>query len=773
MRNEPQDMKIKVGFGKQMREIKVKIAEGDIPPYQPGDTLDEIGKGRNRLDAYAKVTGQAKFTYDRKLPGMLYGRILRSPHANATVKSIDTSAAEKMPGVKAVIKFHEAFRNRSVRHAGAGVAALAAETEAQAEAALRVIKVDYDVLPFAVTKEDSIAKDAPTVAGPNSENVVSGKRWNESQNEYEDRLEDQKTRTEEGFKKAKHIVEGTFRTQVQVHNALETHGVVCSWDGDSILIYASTQGTFSCVGEAKSARGPTKARNAHVISEYVGGGFGAKFGLGREGVAAALLAKSAKKPVHLMLNRREEQTDAGNRPDSHQELKLGLDAKGKIQVLRAYSWGTAGPGKSGAGARNQVIYDIPMLDKIEYNVRTNCGSARAMRAPGFPQGAFALESLLDMAADKVGIDPIEIRKRNDSHPVRLAEYDIGAEKIGWKKNRNRNPGAGKGPIMKGVGCASNEWFAAGGSGAACLVRIDQNGHVEVRNGGQDIGTGLRTIMAQVAAEELGLKITEIETFIGDTHDPRCPGSGGSTTTPTLMPAVRLAAHNAAIELLHLIASKMKWKADELEFRGAKVVRKDGRKLSKEISFKQVCALIPDDVLEVNERRPAMKIPGRRRPRANYQGFADTNSGVQFAEVEVDIETGVVKVKRVVAVQDSGQIINAKTAESQVRGAIIQGVSYALFEDRVMDRQEGRMLNADLENYKIAGPMECPEIDVTLLDVYNGKNNTNSMGLGEPPIIATAGAIANAVANAIGARVMSIPITPKKVLAALEKKRKNR
>ncbi len=755
-------VKITVGFEDHLKEISVKINENDILPYQPTDSFDEVGQDRDRLDAIAKVTGAARYTFDRKLDGMIYGRILRSPHPHAKVLSIDSSVAKKMPGVKAIIEFQEVFRTRAVRYVGEGVAAVAAETEAQAEAAIRALKVDYEILPFAVTKEDAMAEGAPAVASPNSSNVIAPRAWGRSEKEQQAHLEDQKAEADEAFAQVKHVVSGNFATQVQVHNALETHGVVCQWQGENLKIYASTQGTFSCRGQATSSRGPIKARNARVIAEYVGGGFGAKFGLGREGVAAAVLAKKAKRPVHLMLNRREEQTDAGNRPDSYQELKLGLDAKGRIQVMRAHSWGTAGPGRSGAGARNSIIYNIPKIDKVEYNVRTNCGGARAMRAPGFPQGAFALESLLDMAADEVGIDPVELRKRNDSHPIRLAEYDMGAEMIGWRKNRNRNPGGGKGAIKRGLGCASNEWFAAGGRGAACLIRVNKNGHVEVRSGGQDIGTGLRTIMAQVAAEELGLGISDVETFIGDTNDPRCPGSGGSTTTPSLMPAVRIAAHKTARELLTLVAEKLKWDLEKLTFKKGLVVRKDGKKLKKTVSFKQVCALIEGEVLEINEKRLA-----------NYGGFSSTNSGVQFADVEVDTQTGVVRVKRMVAVQDSGVILNKKTAESQVRGAVIQGVSYALFENRVMDRQKGHMLNADLENYKIAGALECPEIEVKLLNVFNGKNNTSSMGIGEPPIIATAGAIANAVANAIGVRVMSIPITPKKVLEALKNKGKRK
>ncbi|MCA9320541.1 MAG: xanthine dehydrogenase family protein molybdopterin-binding subunit, partial [Planctomycetes bacterium] len=230
------------------------------------------------------------------------------------------------------------------------------------------------------------------------------------------------------------------------------------------------------------------------------------------------------------------------------------------------------------------------------------------------------------------------------------------------------------------------------------------------------------------------------------------------------PAVRLAAHNAARELLGRVAEKHEWKADELEFRNGLVVRKDGKSHGKTVSFEAACQLIDENVLEVNERRPVVN---RRRP--NYQGFQETNAGVQFAEVEVDVETGEVRVIKVVAVQDCGKIINPKTATSQIRGGVIGGVSYALFERRTVDRQEGRVVNADMENYKILGAKDMPEIDVVLLDVWNGKNNTGVMGLGEPPTIATAAAIANAVYNAIGVRIESLPITPAKVLEALARK----
>ncbi|MFQ5654773.1 MAG: xanthine dehydrogenase family protein molybdopterin-binding subunit, partial [Planctomycetota bacterium] len=482
---------------------------------------------------------------------------------------------------------------------------------------------------------------------------------------------------------------------------------------------------------------------------------------GREGVAGALLARAAGAPVRLMLDRREEHTSTGNRPDSRQELTMGLRSDGTVVAFRAQSWGTAGTGVRGAGAHNDVIYNLGVVDKIEHGVRTNCGGARPLRAPGFPQGVFALEGLMDIAAEALGIDPIELRKKNDDHPIRRVEYDVAKARIRWDERRRRRPGSDPGPVKTGLGCASNLWFAAGGGGASVLVRIHRSGVVEVRNGAQDIGTGTRTIMGMVAAEELGIPLEAVRTFIGDTADPRGPGSGGSTTAPTITPAARLAAHNAKRRLLEIVAEARGWEAADLDLEGGRVVGRKGAALDRVLSFQQACALMDEDQIEVLQERPVL---GRRRP--NYGGLSNTNSGVQCAEVEVDTETGEVRVRRVVAVADAGKLINPKLAESQVRGGVIQGLSYALFERRVMDRQEGRMLNADLEAYKIAGPVDCPQIDVTLLDVYMGRNNTNVMGLGEPPIVATAAAVANAIYNATGARVTSLPITPRKVLVAL-------
>ncbi|MCA8961205.1 MAG: xanthine dehydrogenase family protein molybdopterin-binding subunit [Planctomycetes bacterium] len=745
--------KIRVGFGENYKELEVVIPSGDIPPYQPGDRLELVGQRSDRVDAAAKVTGRAQYTYDRRPAGMIYGRMLRCPHANADVIAVDLSKARAMPGVRAALDLTKLFELKSVRYAGTGVAAVAADTEQQAEAALRAIEVAYDVLPFAVTTEAAMRETAPQVGRGDQENVVEARRRGRRDSGPSEAEVDAALAT------ADHVIEATFETQVQTHSPLETHGTVMHWEGDHITCYASTQGTFSVRNELTSRNGPVGVETARVITEFVGGGFGSKFGAGREGVTCAFLSKESGRPVRLMLDRREEQTDAGNRPDSIQKIRMGVRNDGSIAAYKVQSWGTPGSGGGGAGAHNDVIYELGLKHKQEYTVRTNTGGARALRAPAWPQGVFALEGMMDMAAERLGVDPIEFRRKHDRHSIRVAEYDIARERSGWDARRRKVPGSDAGPVKRGLGVASTIWFNAGGRGAAVRVRIHKNGTVEVRNGAQDIGTGTRTIMGMCAAEELGLDITKVKTAIGDTDDPVGPGSGGSTTAPTLTPAARLAGFRAKQALLAVVAEAKGWNAADLDLRTGHVVRKDGGAIEP-LTFEQACALMVDDQIDIVEER---------RPNIRGGGFEANNAGVQIAEVEVDTETGEVRVIQVTAVADAGVLINPKLAESQVRGGIIGGVSYALFERRIMDRIEGRMLNSDLENYKLCGAVDCPKIDVALLNVHMGHNNTNVMGLGEPPTIATAAAIANAVHNATGARVHSLPITPRRVLEALERK----
>src|SRR5579883_1656215 len=326
-----------------------------------------------------------------------------------------------------------------------------------------------------------------------------------------------------------------------------------------------------------------------------------------------------------------------------------------------------------------------------------------------------------------------------------------ANSVVWKERGRKSKQSGT--VKSGVGLACGVWYKIVSTATQAQIDVHDDGRVEVLNGAQDIGTGTRTVMAQVAAEELGLSLDAITVKLGDTDWPIGPGSGGSCTAASIAPAVRTAAYQVKRKLLSLAAKTLKTTIDDLEMKRGSVASKKDH--SKSLSWKQLAARIPGGKLSVVADRSH-----------DYQALSELTGGVQIAEVEVDTATGSVRVKRVSAVHDFGRPINRMTAESQINGGIIQGVSYALFEDRVLDEKTGRMVNPDLESYKIATVNDCPEIDVTILEVFNGGNATGTVGLGEPPTVPTAAAIANAVADAIGVRVLELPITPARVLAAL-------
>ncbi len=746
MAADDRTVKLRLGFPGHEKIVEAKVPADEPVPWHLDDTLRTAGRPHSRVDAVLKVTGRAKFASDIRPKGLLHGKFLRCPHAHAKVRSIDASAAETLPGVRAV----EIFPGKEVRYAWDFVAVVAADTEDIVRDALERIRVEYDVLPFVVGTEAAMAAGAPPVFQDRPDNVREMSR---------DRSDgdDTERQVEEALRGAARTVEAVCRTQVQTHTCLETHGAVASFEGDTLTVWASTQATFGVRGDLAEIFG-IPASSVRVITEHMGGGFGSKFGADAAIAWAARLSKKTGRPVKLMLDRREEHTSTGNRPDSVQKMRLAVGEDGKLGAYRIRTLGTGGIAGNGAGARNPMIYRFGKVDKREFAVLTNAGPLAAMRAPGHPQGSFALETIIDMAAEAAGLDPLEFRRRNDDHPIRSVQYGIGAERIGWDR-RAATPA--RGPVRRGLGMAATRWGNPGGPPAEVIVRISRDGSVEVRNGCQDIGTGTRTVMGLVVAEELGLPLPAVKVFLGDTRDPVGPGSGGSMTIGSVTPAARQGAWLARRELLALAAEALGVPAETLDLRDGRVVSTADP--AKVMSFAEACRLIRTDVISAT---------GRRR-RDRYPGFSGENGGVQFVEVEVDTDLGQVRVVKVVAVHDAGRIIDPLTAESQVFGGVIQGISYALHEQRILDRQTGRMVNADMEFYKIAGSLDVPEIDCVLTDVANGINSTGVLGLGEPTVIPTAAAVANAVCNAIGARVFELPITPDRVLLALANKESGR
>ena len=711
-----------------------------------------IGKATPRVDGREVVTGRARYTQDIKLRDMLIGKILRSPHAAAEVVSIDLAPAQALPGVMATIKLAEG----KVRYAGQQVAAVAAVDERTAEKALALIKVDYRTLPYVVDWERARDASAPQVRDgkPNTEELNTYSRGD----------------VEKGFAEADIVIERTYRTAFEIHHPAETHGSVAHWEGDHLVVYDSTQNIHGVRdGLARVLKIP--AANITVIKNYMGGGFGSKLGLNEQTVVAATLARQAGRPVKVLLSRRDNAVCVGYRPSSFQTYKVGAKKDGTLTAFSLLNYASGGLGPGDDVSEPVVdIYTCPNCKVEEHSVFTNTGASRATRAPGHTQGAFGLEGVMDELAAALDMDPLELRKKNYS-TKNLGDtgvpystkgldkcYEIGANAIGWER-RNRRPGegGGPGPLRRGLGMATSIWFGAGVPGTLADIVLYPDMSVEVVCGTQDIGTGTRTHMAVVAAETLGLEPKDITVKLGNSDYPWAPLSGGSLTTPSVAPAVRDAALKAVERLKAVAASRLKVAVDDVVMGERKFFAKSSP--DKSVAFADVYRDLRRETVFHGERTGF--------PQNEY---AFNTFGAHFAEVEVNMETGRVRVLKYAAAHDSGQIINKLTAESQVIGGITQGLSAGLFEERVMDDTTGNPVNPNLRDYKVATSLDIPEIAPLFVDIVDPRiNNLGTKGLGEPPRIPSSAAIANAVYNAIGVHVREIPMTPKRVLEALKRK----
>ena len=748
---------VEVGLAGHTLSKKILLPPGDPAPYPVGPR-PVTGRRRPRLDGPVKVTGRALYTHDVRKPGMLHARVVRSPYAHAKVVSVDTSMAERIPGVvvenpgKTVVRYH-----------GEAVVALAAPTAAAAEDAARAVKVAYDVLPHTASLANARKEGAPLVfqktveekrtagdepgaaaALPQTGNVrgpkVSGKGD-----------------VEKGFAEAEGTLEVVTTTTVQNHVCLETHSLFAEWVGDTLEVHASTQGTFSVRDELAEVFKLSKDK-VIVHAEFTGGGFGSKFGAGDYGVFAAKLAKKAGRPVLMALDRREESLAAGNRPDSWNRVRLGYRKDGTVTAAEYESFGTAGVATgTGTGGFVKSAYGFPAVKVAESDVFTHLGPGCAMRAPGHPQGCFAVETALEELAARLGMDPLALRLRNDPSELRRAEWEIGAKEFGWSRRAgitkaNEAAAASGSPLRRGLGCAAALWYTFVAPGSQVLVRIHRDGSVEVENGVQDIGGGVRNPIAMVVAEELALPVEKLRVKIGDSRYPFGPASGGSVTTGSLIPAVRAAAVHAREKLVDVAAKVLGAPSSDVTLANG-VFSAKGRSAE----FRRVCARLPGETLVATGDRAK-----------DYDGADTRIMGAQFAEVVVDVETGVVAVKKVVAVHDCGQPVWKTGVESQIRGGVLQGISYALFEERIVDERYGRVMNPNVEFYKVLGSKDTPEIVPIVVDFYPGKNNAHARGIGEPATVPTAAAVANAVAHATGIRPTALPITPARLLDLLGK-----
>ena len=700
-----------------------------------------IGKRISRIDGPDKVSGRAKYTFDMNRPGMLFGKVVRSPYAHAKIASIDLSAAEKMPGVKAVKIIQDV--GAEIQWAGDEIVVVAAETEGQAEDAARAVKVRYEKLPHFVNERDLDKIPADRRRPP---------------------TEQAKGEPDKGFKEAEVVIEGVYGNDVITHCCLESHGLVAEWEDDkNLLVHQSTQAVSGNGADFGRALG-IPASNVRMKMDHIGGGFGSKFQVDRWGIEAAKVSKQAGgKPVKVMLERDAELMVAGSRPSAYARVKVGATKDGKILAWESESWGSGGNRGTGSPPYPYVFNaGIPHQRMKHHSISTNVGDARAWRAPNHPQACLVTMGALEDLAAELKMDPLEFFLKNIELTGARAnvyrdELLKAAELIEWKKLwRPRGegaPGSTK-TVKRGLGLSIHTW---GGNGHAsdCDLTIHPDGAVEVKMGTQDLGVGTRTVLAIVAGDTLGLPIDAIKVQIGDSRLPPSGSSGGSTTVGGISSSTRRAAIDALVALFEKVAPAMNTTPDKLEAVGGKIQEID--KPTNSMTWKQACAKLGTQPLTTRGKNP-----GKETLTTGGVG------GAQMADVSVDVETGVVKMNNFVAVQDCGLIIDLKTCESQVFGAMIMGVTYALFEEKIMDDQTGRMLNPNMEFYKLAGLADIGNFKVHMM-TGKGYDERGVIGVGEPPTVSPGAAISNAVANAIGVRVPSIPLTPDRVLAALEKK----
>jgi xanthine dehydrogenase YagR molybdenum-binding subunit len=790
--------------------------------WPPADQRAWIGKRVSRVDGPDKVSGRAKYTYDIHPPGMLFGKVVRCPHPHAKVLSVDTSAAEKMPGVKAV---HVVQGPGSEIHwAGDDIAVVAAVDEPAAADAARAVKVEYEVLPHFVNDfkpPENVAADT----GPLGLDDVVGMFRNQMPDQQvidrvqkrglsfkvsdemigqmrQNRISDaviaalqsapQKPPEEKpqspyrktgdvttgdpdaAFQEADVVSEGVYGCPVITHCCMESHGSVAEWtDDDHLFVHISTQSVSAVGGEyAGALQIPTG--NVHVHQDHIGGGFGSKFQADRWGIYTAQLSKKAGgKPVRVMLERDPELTLAGCRPSIWARVKVGAKKDGTLLAWQSDSWNTGGPGGGGAPPMPYVI-NIPNQRKQHVAVATNIGPARAWRAPNHPQGCLVTMSAFEDLAAKLNMDPLDLLLKN----IQLAapatdiynrvgtyrdELMIAADLMDWKKKWQPRGQSSSGPVKRGLGVAIHTW-GGGGHSSACSVAIHPDGSVEIKMGTQDLGTGTRTAILMIAADTLGIPMNQITLKIGDSQYPSSGGSGGSTTIGGVSSSTRRAAVDAREQLLAKVAPALNLQPDELEIVNGRI--RQTFSPGPSMTWKEACARLGTQSIEVTDQNKV------RQPDPNNPGKLLTEEltssgvgGAVMADVSVDIETGIVKMNKTVCVQDCGLIISMKTAESQVYGAMIMSIATTLYEEKIMDPVTGRMLNPNMDFYRLAGIGDVGEL-VTHFMTGKGYDERGPIGLGEPATVGPMAAIANAVANAIGVRVPFLPITPDRVLAAL-------
>jgi xanthine dehydrogenase molybdenum-binding subunit len=750
-----------------------------------------VGKRLPRVDAREKATGTAKFTVDIKLHEMLYAKILRSPHAHARIVQIDTSKAEKLPGVKAVLTHKEAripflewlgmptdeyVLDDSVRYVGDKVAAVAAVSEEVAEEALKLLNVEYEVLPAVFDQEEAMKPGAPKIHPeiPEAENNVSFPNQP---------ILIEVGDIEKGFKEADYIFENTYKTSRQCHCSLEPHVCVASWDNSGKLTFWSSEQTAFFVRERLANALGIPLNKVRVIVPHVGGGFGSKYGYAEE-VICALLAKKTCRPVKLECTREEEFATTRTRHPWSIKIKTGVKKDGTFtaRYMRAvintgaYGWHGAGTLMWG-GSWFVSLYRCPNIRFEGYPVYTNSPVAGAFRGYGNPQANFAMECQIDEIAERLGMDPLELRLKNhirtgDVNPANQFTVTScgldecmrkGAERIGWNR-RQKKPRAVGGIKKRGIGMAcmihgmSSKSLGEDGDIGSAIVKINTDGTAHLLLGIPDIGQGSNTVLAQIAAEELGVRLEDISVTTADTDTTTWNWIAlGSRTTVIVGNAVKAAMADAKMQLFEKAAEILQTNVENLVAKDRKIYIRGAPDKGRSIA---------EVALAVKNVFPFKVVVGRAsyEPPTHLPPFA-----AQFAEVEVDTETGKVDVLKIVAAHDVGKAINPDAVEGQIEGGLQQSIGYTFTEDMVLDEVTGKPLNPGFRDYKILKAVDMPDIDIILVEPVDPEGPFGAKGVGEVSHVPTAAAIANAIYNATGVRIKELPITPEKILKGLREK----
>jgi len=747
----------------------VELPAFEPEPWGADAQLTHVGARAIRTDGALKTTGHPGYTTDVRRVNQAYAAIVRATVPRGRVTALDLDAARGLPGVLDVLTLADVpartrLFNAEITYTGQPIAAVCAATQEIADAAARLVRATVEPLPFAVTVEQAL--EGGPVRPRIENNLVGGKP-----------LVMERGNVAEALAAAEVTVTREVRTPCALHSAMEPHCAVAEWEGDRLTVWESTQGIYRVRDNVAKALG-IPLTNVRVICEAMGGGFGAKNFAGAHTYIAAILAKRLGRAVACVVDREGEQIDTGNRPSSLQRITLGATRDGRLTAIDLDASIPIGVGgaEGGPGAIYHELYACPNVRTRETSAFVNTAAMAAFRAPGHAEGSVGLEIAMNALAHELGIDPLALRMKNiatrdqkKDRPYtgnRLAEcYEEGARRIGWHEREATRSAAAKAAshlpagsrgehLKRGYGVAAQIWSTGGGPPCYCNIRFNNDGTADVMAGSQDLGTGTRTILAQVAAEALGHKLDGVRAVIGDTASaPFAGNSWGSMTVASLAPAVRMAAEDARRSLLEAAAGLLGVSPADLETRDGRVTVRD---TDRSLSFAEVTAKLGNVMIQGQ---------GSRGPNPQDAGIVTT--GAQFAEVEVDTETGVVRVVRIVAVHDAGRIVNPTLAESQLEGGIIQGLGFALFEERRLDARFGLPLNVGLHDYKIPTHADMPLIDGHFLDGADTRaNHVGVRGIAEPAIIPTAPAIAGAVADALGVEVNELPLTPWRVLGAL-------